>query len=331
MPLMSREKRDARIREDWLPDPEVWKFIHECLEKRFNVDAARLDERWIPLGIVGTLMWVEVTGWWIIENSGITATGEQFDTAHMYDGGELDPQGLLVLRYLEDKAKEYLKIRWDDPGLNGDEKGEILGFLRRCVYESSDVPVPPIEILISIVWGTMVWSLTQKGRNWVQRLDAMFDCTVTEGVSYKARDENYPEGELLDPALVEDTERGLGVCAKCHSKLWCVKSHCHEGEMFSLCYNCMIEEGDKIQYGWVTWTENANTMCSFDASKQNLDCASCRCPHAIEGANERFTDFTLNRMKAKGSQRLLEFEEAAQRVGGVFGRTPDELVRYFKS
>jgi len=159
----------------------------------------------------------------------------------------------------------------------------------------------------------------------------MFDCTVTEGVSYKARDENYPEGELLDPALVEDTERGLGVCAKCHSKLWCVKSHCHEGEMFSLCYNCMIEEGDKIQYGWVTWTENANTMCSFDASKQNLDCASCRCPHAIEGANERFTDFTLNRMKAKGSQRLLEFEEAAQRVGGVFGRTPDELVRYFKS
>ena len=328
--LMSRDKKDARIREDWLPDPEVWQFIHECLEKRFNVEAARLDERWVPLGIVGTLMWVEVTGWWITENSGITVTGEQYDTTHTYDGGELDPQGLLVLRYLEEKAKEYLKTRWDDPGLNGDEKGEILGFLRRCVYESSDVPVPPIEVLISIVWGTLVWSLTQKGRNWVQRLDAMFDCTVSLGVSYKAQDESYPEGELLDPSLVENTERGLGVCAKCDCKLWCVKPHCHQGEMFSLCYNCFLEEEDNIQYGWVTWSESANTMCSFDGGKENLDCGSCRCPHATANAEEQLERFALSKLKERGSQRLLAFEEAAQRVGGVFGKTPEELVRYFE-
>ena len=80
--LSTRTNNDARIRDDWLPDPEVWKFIHECLDKKFNIDAARLDERWIPLGIVGTLMWIEVTGWWIIHNSGISATGEQYDTLH---------------------------------------------------------------------------------------------------------------------------------------------------------------------------------------------------------------------------------------------------------
>jgi len=328
--LTSRDQNDARIRDEWLPDPEVWKFIHECLEKRFNVEAARLDERWIPLGIVGTLMWVEVTGWWIIENSGISATGEQYDVAHLHDGGELDPAGLLILRYLEDKAKEYLKARWDDPGLNGDEKGEILGFLRRCVFESSDVPVPPVEILISIVWGTMVWSLTQKGRNWVSRLDAMFDCTTNLGVAYKVQDEDFPDGELLDPALVKNTERGLGVCAKCEAKMWCVKAHCHMGEMTSLCYNCFREEEEFIQYGWVTWSETTNTMCKLDRKKDNLDCASSNCPHAIPNSKEFLEEFTLTKMKSRGSQRLLAFEEAAQRVGGVFGRRPEDLVNYFK-
>ena len=328
--LTSRDAKDAKIREGWMPDPEVWHFIHDCLEKRFNVDAARLDERWVPLGIVGTLMWVEVTGWWVVQNSGISATGEQFDTAHAHDNDELDPTALLILRYLEDKAAEYLKMRWEDPGLNGDEKGEILGFLRRCVFESSGVPAPPVEVLISIVWGTMVWSLTEKGQGWVRRLDDMFDCTVSCGVSYKVSDEDYPEGELLDPALVSDTERGLGVCAKCGCKLWCVKAHCHKGEMTSLCYNCFGEEQEHIQYGWVTWSENANTMCSFDSKKQNLDCGSCKCPHAIEEAEDRLSQFTANKLKSRGSRRLLEFEEAAKSLGGVFGRRPEELVQYFK-
>ena len=66
--LTQRQNNDAGIRDEWLPDREVWQFVFDCLEKRFNVDAARMDDRWIPLGIIGTLMWVEVTGWWVIEN-----------------------------------------------------------------------------------------------------------------------------------------------------------------------------------------------------------------------------------------------------------------------
>lgn len=327
--LTQRQNNDAGIRDEWLPDREVWQFVFDCLEKRFNVDAARMDDRWIPLGIIGTLMWVEVTGWWVIENSGISITGEQFDTAHLHDNDELDPQSLTILRYIEEKAEQFLKNRWDSPGLETDEKGELLGFLKRCVFESSGVPTPPPEILISISWATMVWSLTQKGRNWVQKLSALFDCTVSCGVSYNVRDDDYPSGELLDPQLVENTERGLGVCAKCSCKLWCVKAHCHAGEMTSLCYNCFVEERDMIQYDWVTWDEHASTMCQ-PKNKQNLDCASCRCPHAIDDAEEHLHEYTLSKMKERGSQRLLSIEESARRMGGVFGRTPQELVDHFR-
>ena len=331
--LTTRKTSDARIREEWLPDPEVWKFIHECLDKRFNIDAARLDERWIPLGIVGTLMWIEVAGWWIIENSGISATGEQFDTLHSYDATELDPTALIVLRHLREKAEKMLKNRWDNTALESDERGEILGFLKRCCFESSGVQSPPNEVLVSIVWGTMVWSLTDKGRDWVKRLDAMFECTVDHGVSYKTMENSDLEsGELLDPSLVEDTGRNLGSCAKCNHKLWCVKDHCHKGDMVYLCYSCFQEEkaGGNIQYDWVSWDEHVNTMCKFDEAKENLDCASCRCPHAISNAEEHVERFALNKMKQRGSQRLLAFEEHAKRVGGVFGKRPEELVRYFK-
>ncbi len=96
--LDTRKVNDARVRDEWLPDPEVWGFIHDVLANRFNIDAARLDERWIPLGIVGTLMWIEVTGHWLINNSGISATGEQYDTMHQYDSTELAHSAMLEKR-----------------------------------------------------------------------------------------------------------------------------------------------------------------------------------------------------------------------------------------
>ena len=152
---MLNSRAETVIRDEWLPDPEVWQFTYDCLEKKFNVDAANLDERWVPLGIVGALKWIEITSWWVLKNSGITATGEQYEQVHAYDGTDLDPASLLILRHLEEKARELLRTRWTDPGLEKEEKGEVLGFISRCCYQASGVPTPPKNLIFAIAWAAM--------------------------------------------------------------------------------------------------------------------------------------------------------------------------------
>lgn len=341
--LDTRRNQDAKIRDDWLPDAEVWQFIHDCLVKKFgfdHVEVSRMDERWIPLGIVGTLVWLEVTGWWVMENSGIRMTGEQFDQLYTYNCSDaLEPHLLMVFRLLEEEREHLLYTRMEGDSLNdslkGEEKGELLGFLRRRCFQSSGVQEPPVELLASIAWGALIWALTDGGQDWVAQLDETFDCTRTTGSAWKdLADPDDLGGSVLDPDLVEETEDGLGDCMRCGNSLWCVKQHCYEGGMAFLCYRCMIEEKDKgnIQFAEMTWDENyVNTMCDFDERKPNLDCAALRCPHIVEDAPKKLEKWTGDKLRERGSQRLLALEEKAEQLGGVFGRSPQELVDHFKT
>jgi len=339
--LDTRRNQDARVRDDWLPDAEVWQFIHDCLVKKFgfnHVDVARMDERWVPLGIVGTLVWLEVTGWWVMENSGIRMTGEQFDQLYTYNCSDtLEPQYLLVFRQLEEERERLLHQRMvgDSLGdsLKGDEKGELLGFLRRQCFQSSGVEEPPLEVLASIAWGSLIWALTEGGQDWVAGLDETFDCARSEGQAWKdLTDPDDVSGVVLLPDLVEETSDGLGDCMRCGNSLWCVKQHCCDGGMAFLCYRCLREEADSgnIQFAEMTWDEHTNTMCDFDGRKTNLDCAALQCPHIIKDAPEKLQKWTGERLRERGSQRLLALEEKASQLGGVFGRNPQELVDHFK-
>ncbi len=328
---MLNSRAETVIRDEWLPDPEVWQFTYDCLEKKFNVDAANLDERWVPLGIVGALKWIEITSWWVLKNSGITATGEQYEQVHAYDGTDLDPASLLILRHLEERAQELLRTRWTDPGLEKEEKGEVLGFISRCCYQASGVPTPPKNLIFAIAWAAMIWTLTEKGQEWVQSLSKLFFYTRTLGVSYTEGESTY------DQEFIEQTSRGLGECASCGHTLWCVQQHCLEDSMVHICYNCVqeIKREDerngitRLRFFYITWNGEENTMCSFDERKENLNCANCSCPYAVQNASARLEEFTTKSLKKRGSQRLLDFEDSAASVGGVFGRSPEELVNYF--
>jgi hypothetical protein len=338
--LDTRRNQDARIRDEWLPDAEVWQFIQECLVKKFgynHVEVSRMDERWIPLGIVGTLMWLEVTGWWVMENSGIRMTGEQFDQLYTYDcSSTLEPHHLLVFRLLEEERERLLSKRMVGDSLNdslkGEEKGELLGFLRRRCFQNSGVGEPPLELLASIAWGALIWALTDGGQDWVAGLDEAFACTRAEGAAWKdLENEDQLGGVVLEPDLVEETMDGLGDCMRCGASLWCVKQHCYDGGMTFLCYSCMlVEKADgRILLDDMTWDEYANTMCDFDDKKPNLDCAALKCPHIIPDAPKKLEKWTGEKLRARGTQRMLALEEKAEQLGGIFGRSPKELVEHF--
>ena len=66
-----------------------------------------------------------------------------------------------------------------------------------------------------------------------------------------------------------------------------------------------------------TRLETANTMCNFQFDGENLDCASHKCPYIQEKAPEQYQQWTASKLRERGSQRLLAFEEKLNTQGGL--------------
>lgn len=326
--LTNRRQGDVHISDDWLPPPEVVQFVRDAVADRVgerDLVLAGLDHKWIPLGIVGTLFWVEVTEWWVMENSGISITGESHETAHLHNTSRLDPAKLVVLRHLHEQLERAREDSWESGSLNDSEAGELLGFLKRQCYESSGVAVPPFPILVAISWGTLQFVLQDEGQDWIAKISDTFRLTLMQGVAYQSS-EMTEEGdpELLENQLIETTEDLLGSCQKCGHRLFCVRGHAHvepgkrEASWVDLCHNCALEEVENlIHFDELTRLPDVNTMCNFQYDGKNLDCASHKCPHIRQEAADQFQQWTAAKLRERGSQRLLAFEEQLNRQGGL--------------
>ena len=335
-----RGELDVHLDMSRLPDAEIALFVHKCMDElmqKYDADLSRVNKYWVPVGIVGTLFWLEVTGWWITENSGIRMTGEQHDTLHMRDLSVLDPAQLLVFRLLTEEREAAKHERWHNPGLDQSERGEILGFLRRQCFESSGVPTPPPDTLTAIAWATLLYTLSEPGQDWVADLDETFKVTIHKMLAYKSTETSDDcRGELLPEHLIQQSDHLLGSCQGCGNRLWCVRGHCHKPEedqtsgWVNLCFNCFLDEIDRIIRPELTWDEDVNTMCNFNMHGHTLDCASHGCPHAKAEAIEQFPEWQGRKLRERGSQRLLAFEEALTQNGGLVQRSALRgLLEYF--
>jgi hypothetical protein len=337
--IANRAAGDVHISEDWLPPREIINFVQDAVKHRvgsMDLSLAQLDHRWIPLGIIGTLFWLEVTEWWIMENSGIRITGESHDARHVYDTSKLDPAQLVVLRHLHEELEKARELRWDNPGLEQSEVGELLGFLRRQCYESSGVKDPPIEIITAIAWGTLLYILEDEGQDWIAKISDTFKVTLHQQVAFQSTEiSRSGEPELLYTPLVEKTTDGLGTCQRCGHKLFCVRGHAHSvdgspASWVDLCHKCALDEIEFLEHFDLTKLEDVNTMCHFDEDGRNLDCASHRCPHALDTAIAQFQGWTNAKLKQRGTQQLLAFEEVLNQRGGLINRgNVDKYLTYF--
>ena len=291
---------------DWMPDPGVHQYVYDLLEEFFNVDVCRLDDRWIPLTIVGTFDWLMICGWWLVEYTGIFDTYESYKWVFDYDGYEFDPDQLLVFR--DHPEENAFDERWNRPGLTTKERTEVIQFILQDIFRSYDVPAPPQEILEKMVWGTLIWTLSDYGKDWLHDKDVLFACVYDFSVAYMAR----WDGELLDPKIMVRTKREVGSCRNCGEKLWCVKGYVVEGTWQYHCNACAVN----MQKFGVGMDERDNRLITPLCGHQT--CIDTRCPHTElteEDVKQQFRD--------AGTEKLENWRQSVNQMGG---RTPRQLA-----
>jgi hypothetical protein len=356
LPTIHR-KGGLGVRPDWMPDPGVHLYVKHRLEE-LGIDIDYLPDHWIPLGIVGTMEWVVICGWWLFKNTGIYDTDEPYKWVFDYDGYEFDPDQLLVFR--EDIEANLFEHRIDNPGINGKERTEALQYLAQDFYAAwvkDKTPaeqrefIPPSGFIEAVMWATFMWVLSDYGKDWIYMKDELFASVYEFGVAFVSAWDNT----LLDPNVMICTERPLSSCRYCarevesyklqlfdrgslpedkvNSKLWCVQGSYINGMWQFTCNNCLVEQVD-----------NGAHMKFPDKDKRILyphcphmvgqdgEPGSCNstCPHS-----EMSQEKAWERMEEKGSERLNLFREHMRKMGGrtprqVSGQTVEDIVDYFK-
>lgn len=313
-------------RPDWMPDVGVYTYVRDILDEVLGLDASRFPEEWLPLGIVGTMDWLAICGWWVWEYTGVFDTDEPYKWVFTWDNVyEFDPDKLLVFR--EDPDWDLFSERMENPDLDHKERTEALQFLLQDVYPDWEIHPPPRIIAESILWATLMWVLSDYGRDWLYMQDPIFGHVYDHGVAYVDK----WSSKLLDPKLMRRTERQIGTCKSCGERLWCVLGYYSkdndggENRWEYMCNHCavMLKES-----GTAEMDEHDDRLLHPHCPAFEGSCMSTKCPH------NHFTKENIREaMEEWGSSRLNEWREDRRMSGAsprrMSGQTAEDIVDYF--
>lgn len=320
-----------------LPDKGVLNYVKDVLTALGVEDIDELEKihpHWLPGGIMGTLEWVFICGWWIWDNTGFFRSDEAYKFIVEFNGYEFDPDHLKIFR--ENRERNLFEERFTEPGLTGMERSEGLNWVRNEVYarwareEGVDPKefTPPPEFIEMVMWATFMWILSEYGRDWVYMEDEVLACVIDFGVAYMELWSH--EKTLLDPQGVKVTNRPINTCRYCGHRLWCVAGAFIGGNLWqNVCLNCYNE----------LW-ENGVEVDEKDERLRHPKCPhkegiagstrSCiaTCPHS--GMTQQKV---MERMQEAGTERLERYREALNIAGGdrrrLGGHSTQEIVSYF--
>lgn len=321
-----------------LPDRGVIAYVEDVF-RSLDVDVDQIKEKfphWIPIGIVGTLDWVMICGWWIWRNTGFFDSDEGYHFVIEFNGYEFDPDMILVFR--EDAERNKFSQRIESPGIEDIERTEALQFLLEDVYggwarsEGKDPKVytPPQEFVEMLMWSTFMWVLSEYGRDWIYMQDEVLACII----EYRAAFMEKWSGDktLLDPREVKVTDRPANSCRYCGNTLWCARgAFVHGREWHIVCNNCLVklwEDGNEVD----TKDERiVHPRCPhLEGSDGAMRSCKATCPHS-QIDRESF----WREAERVGSERLERYREAVRMHGGanfrqLAGQTSDDIINYFK-
>lgn len=321
-----------------MPDPGVMAYVNDMLSNLgVDVEAIAKDHpHWFPVGIMGTLDWIQICGWWIWRNTGFLDTGEAYKVVIEFDGYEFDSDQLLVFRERAERNKFF--ERMNTPGIDGKERSEAIGWLVHDMYggwaKSEGVDprefTPPQEFIEMVMWATFLWVLSSYGRDWIYTQDIVLACVIEHSVAFVEK--WSPNKALLDPALVTVTDRPISSCRDCGKELWCVRGAFVEGELwFRLCNNCLVSRWEAgktvdLEDGRIT-----HPRCPHKEGR-NGSTRSClaTCPHSKvteESVWQKFEDV--------GSQRVEAYRESMRMSGGtnhraLAGQSLEDIQNHFR-
>lgn len=320
-----------------LPDRGVVTYVKDVF-RTLGVDVEEIDRafpHWIPIGIVGTLDWVMICGWWIWRNTGFFDSDEGYRYVIEFNGYEFDPDMILVFR--EDQDRNRYRVRSDTPGIEEIERTEALQFLMVDVYggwakaEGKDPKIftPPQEFVEMLMWSTFMWVLSEYGRDWIYMQDEVLACVIEYGAAFMEKWSG--DKTLLDPQEVKVTDRPANSCRYCENTLWCVRGAFINGkEWHFICINCLVK----------LWESGVQV----DTKDERI--VHPRCPH-LEGADGAmkschascphsgiYKEKIWEKMQEQGSERLRQYREAVRMHGAshrqLSGQSVDDIINHFK-
>jgi len=193
-------------------------------------------------------------------------------------------------------------------------------FLEKDVYGAWDLEAPPVHIMEWILWATMVWILSDNGKDWLYMQDPLFSSVFDFGVSYIT---SWAD-EVLDPRIMFKTQRPRETCRYCGNTLYCVRGYNVDQSWHFVCNHCAVEL-------------STNEMVSKD-DKRVKDpmcgdtlCFNTACPH-LNLTQKDVNDL----MRAQYTERRLsQWEEYKARLGGqsprvALGQTSDDIINHFR-
>jgi hypothetical protein len=307
------------------PDEGAYSFVTDMMRERFGVNTNEIDKLTIPLGVLGTLDWIAICGWWAWTNTGIFDSSEAYSWVFRYVSEqdeviEMSPDMLLVFR--EDRELNCFEERFQNPELTRMEAGEAVQFLKYDVYQKmTKSPPPDAELLELILYCTFLWVLSDNGKEWLCKIDPVWHCVDDFGVAFL----NQWEGQLLDPRRMECTERKIGSCAMCKNSLFCVAGAQWGPSWFNLCVECMNKAHEEDSH---EMDEMDRRLIEPSCLHRGGQCKNTACPH------NPLTDEDVQGMfHEAGSRRLDEWREQAiegDEQRSIAGMTVDDIVDMFR-
>jgi len=303
-----------------MPDPGVHSWVEDMLERDFGIDLDELPEFWLPLGITGTMDWVFLCEWWVWEYTGVFDSDEPYKWIfRLGDAYEIDPDQLLIFR--ESKEANAFDERMREPGICGKERTEAVQFLIQDTYEQFEVEPPPQDFVELVLYCTLMWILSEYGRDWLSTKDPVFKHVYDYGVAYVMR----WDGTMLDPDEVVCTFREPATCKYCGERLWCVLGFLIDMRWEYTCNSCVMElmdTGSKVD-------EADLRIRAPSCPRFGGGCLSTECPH-----NVHTKESIKERMQEWGSERVEEYREHVRNLGGrsprqLAGQTAETIVNYY--
>lgn len=320
-----------------LPDKGVINYVRDVLDN-LGVDVDMIEKKhphWMPVGIVGTLDWVMICGWWIWRNTGFFDSDEGYKYVIEFNGYEFDPDMIVVFR--EQRERNKYHTRSTQPGIEDIERTEALQFLMEDVYggwaktEGVDPKefTPPQEFVELLMWATFMWVLSEYGRDWIYMQDEILACVIEYGAAFLEKWSG--DKTLLDPREVVVTERPINSCRYCGETLWCVRGAFVNGDQWHFtCINCLVDLWEKGVQVDVKDERIIHPKCPHrEGIEGAVKSCAASCPHS-----GIYQEKLWEEAQKKGSERLEKYREGVRMAGSnhrqLAGQSVDDIINHFK-